>query len=118
MLPQPDFPYNGPFRESLRGQIREIHRSRAVGGPSPSIIFGKVGRRDPLDIQNRQPRARIGRCQKISRVWACNPYLVIGVLIEAIAYALAQQIPRVKQPDATMAILRMLMERLDANDSL
>jgi len=35
--------------------------------------------------------------------------------MEAIAYALVQQIPRVKQRDAAMAILEMLMERLDTN---
>ena len=44
-----------------------------------------------------------------------DPYLTIGVLVEAIAYAFVQQIPRAKQPDAAMAVLKMLMERLDAN---
>jgi len=56
----PNFPENGPVRESRRALTTGIRGSRAIGGRSPSVLFGKVGRNDLLNGRNRWRRARIG----------------------------------------------------------
>ncbi len=43
-----------------------------------------------------------------------DPYLVIGVLLEGSAYALAEHIPPERQADATEQLIELLMERLKA----
>src|SRR5271166_4590320 len=56
----PNFPENGPVRESRRALTTGIRGSRAIGEHSPSVLFGKVGRNDLLNGRNRWRRARIG----------------------------------------------------------
>ena len=43
-----------------------------------------------------------------------DPYLVIGVLLEGSAYALAEHIPPERQAETTEQLTELLMERLKA----
>ena len=43
-----------------------------------------------------------------------DPYLVIGVLVEGSAYALAEHIPPERQAETTEQLAELLMERLKA----
>ena len=43
-----------------------------------------------------------------------DPYLVIGVLLEGSAYALAEHIPPERQAETTEQLMELLIERLKA----
>ncbi|HUN41122.1 MAG TPA: hypothetical protein VMU81_12600 [Acetobacteraceae bacterium] len=44
-----------------------------------------------------------------------DPYAVIGVLIEGVAYAVADRLPRQERADAGAALVRLMQERLKAH---
>lgn len=45
----------------------------------------------------------------------CDPYLIIGVLVEAVAHTLANQIPAERRDKTALALMKLLWDRLQAS---
>jgi len=80
-----------------------------------SVLDGLI--REANRTSNRKPDSLdlLARMVRLALNDGADPYLLMGVLVEGAAYAVARHVPAEAQPDAAAALTALLAERLKAH---